>query len=276
MVGSFINSNTNFIQDNDFEDFANYGLFTDENVNCSCISTCLHQQDTKKRKSIEINEVQYTILHHDDGNSSYHCVNSKKNLSHISKPQADFISTMSRISPEWTTKHQLVGIHPLLGLVAYSPEYRVSLINPNILINDGWQLFTFFCKHGDIVKIYNKFFGERIYTIEFIMNKQGQLIANDPADDNGFIPPPINMSAELGSLPKLRQYLHHNYQEMIQEHVTSLDEFFPTTIHTIDQEAQSAVHFKTLHFEGVEDEGIVDVDDDDLDCFRRHRQRDDK
>ena len=138
-TGSFINSNTNFSHDNDFEDSGNGGLFTDENVNCSCISTCLHQQDTnnKKRKNTEIIEVNYTILHHDDGNSSHHCVNTKKNLTNISEPRSDFISTMSGISPEWTTKHQLVGIHPLLGLVAYNPEYRVSFINPNILINDG-------------------------------------------------------------------------------------------------------------------------------------------
>ena len=164
---------------------------------------------------------------------------------------------MSGISPEWTTKHQLVGIHPLLGLVSYNPEYRVSLINPDILINDGWRLFTFTGNHGDIAKIYHKCFGDRIHTLEFIMNQQGQLIANDPADEDRFIPPPIQMSAQLGSLPSLREYLRTNYQEMIKEYMTHRDEFFASTIHTIDQENQSAALFKTLHFEGVEDECSV-------------------
>ena len=188
---------------------------------------------------------------------------------------------MSGISPEWTTKHQLVGIHPLLGLVAYNPEYRVSLINPNILINDGWQLFTFSGKHGDIAKIYHKFFGKRIHTIEFIMNQQGQLIAHDPADDDQFIPPPIQMSAQLASLPKLREYLRSNYQDMIQEYVGHRDDFFATTIHTIDQDSQSEVNFRTLHFEGVENEHneVHEDVDEDLYCFEssgRHRQTSDK
>ena len=271
----------NFSNNNDFEDFANYGLFTDENVNCSCISTCLHQQDTnRKRKNTEINEVKYTILHHDDGNSSHHCVNTNKNLTNISEPKPDFISTMSGISPQWTTKHQLVGIHPLLGLVSYNPEYRVSLINPNILINDGWSLFTFNGTHGDIAKIYHKSFNDQIHTLEFIMNQQGQLIANDPADDDRFTPPPIQISTQLGSLPSLREYFRTNYQEMIKEYVTHRDEFFASTIHTIDQETQSAALFKTLHFEGVEDEcSKVQDDDDGLYCFEssgRHRQTDNK
>ena len=64
------------------------------------------------------------------------------------------------------------------------------------------------------------------------MNQQGQLIANDPADENHFIPPPIQMSAQLGSLTKLREYLRSNYQDMIQEYVSHRDEFFVTTIYT--------------------------------------------
>ena len=145
---------------------------------------------------------------------------------------------------------------------------------------DGAYLFTFNGTHGDIAKIYHKSFGDQIHTLEFIMNQQGQLIANDPADDDRFTPPPIQMSAQLGSLPSLREYLRTNYQEMIKEYMTHRDEFFASTIHTIDQETQSAALFKTLHFEGVEDEcSEVQDDDDGLYCFEssgRHRQTDNK
>ena len=68
---------------------------------------------------------------------------------------------------------------------------------------DGAYLFTFNGTHGDIAKIYHKSFGDQIHTLEFIMNQQGQLIANDPADDDRFTPPPIQMSAQLGSLAVL-------------------------------------------------------------------------
>jgi hypothetical protein len=166
---------------------------------------------------------------------------------------------MSGISPDWTTQHELVGIHPLLGLVAYNPSYRVSLINPNILINDGWQLFTFSGAHGDTVKVYHKLFQDVVHTLEFIMNRHGQLIANDPADDPNFQLPPNDISEKLGSMPRLREYLYSNYDHMIDEYRSSRDDFFHSTIQQLIDSQSSA----QANFEGVEDESENEGDEGD-------------
>jgi hypothetical protein len=254
-TGRFINADSHFNSNEDFEDL-NCGIFADDDeVFCTCIDTCFHQSYRKRPITDERDGLVITKLHHDDGNSSYHCVNSRKNLREIRKPDDSFISNMSGISPGWTTTHELVGIHPLLGLVAYNPSYRVSLINPNILINDGWQLSTFSGVHGDIVKVYHKMFEDTVHTLEFIMNRHGQLIANDPADDPNFKLPSHDFSKTLGSMPRLREYLYNNYSEMINEYKNSRDDFFQLTI----QQYIDSQSLAQANFEGVSDEN----DDDD-------------
>jgi len=251
-TGRFINADTHFNED--FEDLSG-GIFTDDDeVSCTCISTCYHQSSRKRQASDDIDGMIITKFHHDDGNSSYHCINSRKNLRYVRRPNRDFISSMSGISPGWTTQHEFVGIHPLLGLVAYNPSYRVSLINPNILINDGWQLFTFSGAHGDIVKVYHKMFQDVVHTLEFIMNRHGQLIASDPADDPNFQLPPSEISEKLGSMPRLREYLYSNYEHMIDEYKSSRDDFFHSTIQQFTDSQSSA----QANFEGVEDESKSD------------------
>jgi len=254
-TGRFINADTHFSED--FEDL-NGGIFADDDeVSCTCISTCYHQS-RKRQASDDAEGMIITKIHHDDGNSSYHLVNSRKNLRYVRRPSRDFISNMSGISPGWTTQHELVGIHPLLGLVAYNPSYRVSLVNPNILINDGWQLFTFSGSHGDTVKVYHKLFQDVVHTLEFIMNRHGQLIANDPADDPNFQLPPNDISEKLGSMPRLREYLYSNYDHMIDEYRSSRDDFFHSTIQQFIDSQSSA----QANFEGVEDENEGDEGDE--------------
>jgi hypothetical protein len=254
--GRFINADSHFSED--FEDL-NGGIFADEDeVLCTCIDTCYHQNNRKRTITGDRDGIVITKLHHDDGNSSYHCVNSRKNLREIRQPDDNFISNMSGISPEWTTTHEYVGIHPLLGLVAYNPNYRVSLINPNILINDGWQLSTFSGAHGDIVKVYHKLFEDTVHTLEFIMNRHGQLIANDPADDPNFTLPSHDLSKTLGSMPRLREYLSINYNEMINEYKTSRDDFFQSTI----QQYVDSQSLAQVNFEGVDDDDESDAKDE--------------
>jgi len=161
---------------------------------------------------------------------------------------------MSGTSPEWTTTHEHVGTHPLLGLVAYSPSYRVSLISPSILVNDGWQLSTLSGAHGDIVKVYHKLLEDTVHTLEFIVSRRGQLVSYDPADDPNFTLPSHDLSKTPGSMPRLREYLSINYNEMISEYKTSRDDFFQSTVQQyIDSQSLAQVNF-----EGVDDDDESD------------------
>jgi hydroxymethylpyrimidine pyrophosphatase-like HAD family hydrolase len=168
-----------------------------------------------------------------------------KNLIHIQRAGSSIVKSMSGIDPSWKSTNELSGYHPLLGEVVFSPTSRVSLINPNLLVNDGWKLCTFSGRHGDVVKLYSRQFDENTYFIEFIMNINGQLIANDPADDPSFKAPSQHNILTLGSLHSLREYLVLNHTDMMEEYKARRDEFFASAT----DESQN--HY--VSFEGVSD-----------------------
>ena len=239
------NADTNYFEDDDI-----YVIFDDDDEfpPCSCLYTCHHIQHRKRdhNDNFTSNNKHITQLHHDDGNSGHHIINSMKNLLSIKPAGSSIVKSMSGIDPTWKSSNEFSGYHPLLGEVVFNPRSRVSLINPNILINDGWKLCNFSGTHGDIVKLYSRQFDDNTYFIEFIMNINGQLIANDPADDPHFVaPPPTSRPSMLGSLQNLREYLLDNHADMMDEYRTQRDTFFANAI----DESQN-YH---VSFEGVND-----------------------
>jgi hypothetical protein len=90
------------------------------------------------------------------------------------------------------------------------------------------------------------------------MNRHGQLIANDPADDPNFTLPSHDLSKTLGSMPRLREYLSTNYNEMINEYKTSRDDFFQSTI----QQYVDSQSLAQVNFEGVDDDDESDAKDE--------------
>jgi len=228
-------------------------LDDDDDIPCSCLHTsqCLHTQPRKRdhNDNYTSNNRLITQLHHDDGNSGPHILNSMKNLDYVREAGSTIVKSMTGLDPSWKSVNQLSGHHPLLGEVVYHPSARVSLINPNILTNDGWKLHTFSGSHGDVVKLYSRQFGQNTYFLEFIMNISGQLIANDPADDKKFIRPSQSPNT-LGSLHSLREYLVLNHHDMMQEYIACRAEFFDSAT----DESQN----HHVSFEGVSDSGYND------------------
>ena len=159
------------------------------------------------------------VLIHDEGNNSSHVI-SNIDLLPLGVYNLDKTLVLKGQDQNWRTQYSKYGYNPCLGKCIYNETGNVNIINPNILIQDGWEETTFSDQYGIYAKIYKRKFANNLeYTLEFVQNDQGHYVAIDPSLNPGFVFPDPNESASLGEISNLKRFLFNKTNERLRNYV---------------------------------------------------------
>ncbi len=202
-----------------YPEFEGLYLTLEENEPDIVLAASEPQQKRARTEPIVPLSTDPRVLIHDEGNNSSHVI-SNIDLLPLGIHDLDKTLVLKGQDRDWRTQYSKYGYNPCLGKCIYNETGNVNIINPNILVQDGWEETTFSDQYGIYAKIYKRKFNNSLeYTLEFVQNDQGHYVAIDPSLNPGFIFPDPSESASLGEISNLKKFLFNKTNERLRNYM---------------------------------------------------------